>query len=70
MLLKLKMTIGKISQDKNRYKRDLDNKINTLNKTKVDTIKSVHEYEKIEDMIKTQEDKENEIASKTKDLGQ
>lgn len=69
MLLKLKMTIGKISQDKNRYKRDLDNKINTLNKTKVDTIKSVHEYDKIEDMIKTQEDKENEIASKTKDLG-
>lgn len=69
MLLKLKMTIGKISQDKNRYKRDLENKISTLNKIKVDSVKQVHEYEKIEDMIQTQEDKENEIASKTKDLG-
>jgi hypothetical protein len=69
MLLKLKMTIGKISQDKNRYKNDLDHKILSLNKTKVDTVKSVHEYEKIEDMIQTQENKENEIAGKTKDLG-
>lgn len=69
MLLKLKMTIGKISQDKNKYKLELDQKMNFLGKTNNDTHKSLFEYEKIEDMIRTQVEKENEIASKTKDLG-
>ena len=69
MLLKLKMTIGKISQDKNKYKKDLDEKINKLNKIDQESVRCIREYEKIEDMIRTQDAKEKEINDKTKDLG-
>lgn len=69
MLLKLKMTIGKIGQDKNKYKNQLDDKIKDLDTTKDKTKRQIKEFEKIEGVLYTQQQKENDIANKTKSLG-
>lgn len=69
ILLKLKMTKGKIGQDKNKYKNELQTKLSELNKAKVDTVKFVYEFEKIVEMQNTFDQKKEEIQEKTKDLG-
>ena len=69
LLLKLKMTIGKISQDKNKFKEDLNKKIDKLDDLKHETMLKYEELAKIEDMIYAQKDKEQAIANKTRDLG-
>ncbi len=69
MLIKLKMTIGQIGQHKNRYKIQLDHKIKEFDSIKDKAKKQLKEFEKIEGVIYTQTEKENEISNKTKTLG-
>lgn len=69
MLLKLKMKIGKISQDKNSFKSKLDAEIKDLESKKEQIKQQLKEFEKIEGVLFTQIEKENDIANKTKSLG-
>lgn len=69
MLLKLKMTIGRIGKDKNIYKSNLDKTINKLNDNKDSIKKYLKEYEKIEGVFNAQRIKETNIANKINSLG-
>lgn len=69
MLIKLKMTIGEIGQHKNKYKNNLDSKLNNFQEIKEKTKKQLKEYEKIEGVFYNQSLKDKEISDKTKNLG-
>lgn len=55
LLLKLKMTIGKITQDKNTYKKKLNDELAQLNLNKIEIVKNHIEKEKIKEMTIKQE---------------
>lgn len=59
LLLKLKMTIGKITQDKNNYKQKLAKELTNLENNKKQIHSDVHEKGKIDLMI----DKQNKISA-------
>lgn len=68
LLLKLKMTIGKISQDKNKLKEQLTKKINELSDHQKTTSSKNEELEKYIGMISQQHKKESDIAKKINEL--
>jgi hypothetical protein len=68
LLLKLKMTIGKISQDKNKNKDKLNEEIKNL-ETKIKNITDKQkQIKKIQHMISNQEKEENRINKLTTNL--
>jgi len=68
MLLKQKMTIGKISQDKNKMKDKLNSEIQNLNKISEDIVDKDDKIDKIEKMIQKQEKKKKKDEELTQQL--
>lgn len=65
LLLKLKMTIGKITQDKNTYKQKLNDILEELDDNKKEIEKNKKDMEKIRDMTKRQDDISEERDKET-----
>jgi hypothetical protein len=68
MLLKQKMTIGKISQDKNKMKDKLNSEIKNFNKVSDDIVDKENKITKIEKMISKQEKKKKKDEELTQQL--
>lgn len=68
LLLKLKMTIGKITQDKNKNKERLNKEIKSLDLTKQNIESKEKQITKTDEKIKTIEQKASGIENKTKNL--
>lgn len=68
MLLKQKMTIGKISQDKNKMKDKLNSEIKNLNEISSDLVDKEDKIVKIEKMISKQEKKKKKDEELTQQL--
>lgn len=68
LLLKLKMTIGKITQDKNKTKDRLNREIKNLYKRKQNTEDQSKQIDKIKTMIEKQEVNKRRLDMQTKDL--
>ena len=68
LLLKLKMTIGKITQDKNKCKDKLNDEIKKLEDLRQKTLEKQKQINKIDNMIVTQKREEKRIETLTKQL--
>lgn len=68
LLLKLKMTIGKITQDKNKCKDKLNDEIKNLQSLRQKTLEKEKQIERIKDMIDNQKEEEKRIETLTKTL--
>ncbi len=68
LLLKLKMTIGKITQDKNKCKDKLNEEIRNLQTLRLKTLEKEKHIERIKDMIDNQTEEEKRIETLTKTL--
>ena len=68
LLLKLKMTIGKITQDKNKTKDRLNKEIRSLDSLKRKTLDKDKQIDKIEHMIDNQKKQKQKIEKMTKNL--
>ena len=68
LLLKLKMTIGKITQDKNKCKDKLNDEIKNLQCLRLKTIEKEKQIDRIKDMIDNQKEEEKRIETLTKTL--
>ena len=66
--LKLKMTIGKITQDKNKCKDKLNEEIKKLQTLRLKTLEKEKQIDKINDMIENQKEEEKRIETLTKNL--
>ena len=65
LLLKLKMTIGKITQDRNSCKEKLNSRIKDLEKTKGSIEEQKSTILKFEQMLKFQKEAEKKINEQT-----
>ena len=68
LLLKLKMTIGKITQDKNKSKDKLNKEIKNLDQLGKSTIDKIKQIKKIDHMIDNQKKQKEKIDTITKNL--
>lgn len=68
LLLKLKMTIGKITQDKNKCKDKLNDEIKKLQTLRQKTLEKEKNIDRYNDMIENQKDEEKRIENLTKNL--
>jgi len=68
LLLKLKMTIGKITQDKNKCKDKLNDEIKNLQTLRQKTLEKEKQIDRIKDMIDNQKEEEKRIETLTKTL--
>lgn len=68
LLLKLKMTIGKITQDKNKCKDKLNNEIKNLQCLRQKTLEKEKQISRIKEMIDNQREEEKRIETLTKML--
>jgi hypothetical protein len=68
LLLKLKMTIGKITQDKNKCKDKLNEEIKKLQTLRLKTLEKEKQIDRINDMIENQKEEEKRIETLTKNL--
>jgi hypothetical protein len=68
LLLKLKMTIGKITQDKNKSKDKLNDEIKNLQTFRQKTLEKEKQIDRIKDMIDNQKEEEKRIETLTKTL--
>lgn len=68
LLLKLKMTIGKITQDKNKTKDRLNKEVKSLDNLRRNTNDKNKQISKIDHMIENQKKEEKRIETLTKNL--
>jgi hypothetical protein len=68
LLLKLKMTIGKITQDKNKTKDKLNVELNSLDELDTEIINKQKQIDKIARMIENQEKQREKNDAQTKNL--